>query len=357
MRDFLAIGRRLGQADILFWTLPWLMILIVLGTIAQKTMGLYTAQHTFFASFVFTYGWVPLPGGYTVLTVMTINLICKFLFLSPWTTAKIGIHLIHFAVILLLLGGALTAATMQEGYMALKEGESSMTIRDYHDRVLTFKKNDEKILVDFDALQSSDFFALPFAIKILKTCRNTGIVPRADLGQEDNDGIGAASMAAIQCMPVSPENERNVAGISYRVTGAMNEAENGTYIAFEGRQTEDEIDGYTVRLDRAERTLPFSVSLQRFRRDVYPGTNMPREYESRVTITDGDVKWPAIIAMNEPLRYGGYTFYQSSTAVDQDGQPVSILSVVTNQGWVFPYISGILLAIGLLYHVIWRTRR
>jgi cytochrome c biogenesis protein ResB len=177
------------------------------------------------------------------------------------------------------------------------------------------------------------------------------------LDDPDNVGIGAASMAELVCVQPSPENERNIAGIVYRVTGADDETQNGLYIAFEGRQTEDTIMGLNVRLDREKRELPFTVRLNSFQRDVYPGSNMPRNYESRVTIEDGDVTWPAIISMNEPLRYGGYTLYQASTYLDKDGQPVSVLSVVTNKGWIFPYISGILLAIGLIWHMVLRAKR
>jgi len=35
---------------ILFYTLPWLMVLLVWGTIAQKDMGIYEAQAMFFSS-------------------------------------------------------------------------------------------------------------------------------------------------------------------------------------------------------------------------------------------------------------------------------------------------------------------
>jgi hypothetical protein len=200
----------------------------------------------FFSAFFFRYGPLILPAGYTVLAFMTLNLSCKFIFASQWSVAKIGIHVIHLSVIVLLIGGLLTALTAKEGFIPLREGQT-------RDEIMAF----------------------------------------ADI-PDQRDG--------------------------------MNE-------------------------------LPFSITLNNFRRDVYPGTNMPREYESRVTIEDGDIIWPAIISMNEPLRYGGYTFYQSSTLVDRDGEPISILSVVTNKGWVFPYISGILLGFGLIYHLIWRIRK
>lgn len=354
--QLLKTGRRLARPDLLFWTLPYLMILIFVGTIAQKSMGLYEAQKMFFSSFWFFWYGVPLPGGYSVLAFMTLNLVCKFLFLSPWTKAKIGIHIIHLSIIILFVGGLLTAITMKEGYIALSEGQSGSSVNDYHERTMTFTNDDNQIAMSFYDLKNTTISDLPFNVKILKTCVNTAIRPRENLDANNNEGIGAASMAEMVCADPFVENERNIAGVTYRVSGA-DEGQNGIYIAFETRQTTDQINGYDVRLDRENRALPFSVTLNRFQRDVYPGTNMPRDYESRVTIQDGDIIWPAVIFMNEPLRYGGYTFYQASTLIDQDGQAVSVLSAVRNQGWIFPYISGILLAVGLLIHIFMRVKK
>lgn len=356
-------GRRLGRPDILFWTLPWLMILIIAGTVAQKYMGLYAAQNMFFSSFVFFVRGVPLPGGYTVLTLLTVNLVCKFIFQSEWTRDKYGIHLIHLSVILLMAGGLMTALSAREGFIALKEGESGMVVRDYYDRVLLLEETGHKEresrrhTVSFDRLekgQKIDLPSLPFDIVVMDICENSMIRPRADMG--GNDGIGAASMAQIHCVKPFLEKEQNISGLTYRVTNAADTAQNGIYIAFEGRQTDDIISDYAVRVERDMRALPFTVTLNNFRRDVYPGTLMARDYESRVTITDGDVSWPAIITMNEPLRYKGYTFYQASTLIGRDGKAVSVLSVVTNTGWIFPYVAGILLAAGLILHIIIRLR-
>jgi hypothetical protein len=242
---FLNIGRRLGRPDIMFWTLPYLMILVIIGTIAQKYIGLIDAQMMYFSTLIWWLGPMPLPGGYMVLAVMTINLLCKFIFASAWTKAKFGINLIHFSIIILLVGGLLTAMTASEGFIPLKEGDTR-----------------------------------------------------------------------------------------------------GTIMAF--------ADAPMERGDMTE--LPFDITLNSFRREIYPGTNMPKEYESRVTVTDGNITWPAVISMNQPLRYEGHTLYQSSMLIDRDGQPVSVLSVVTNKGWVFPYISGVILALGLIYHLAFRMR-
>ena len=54
-----------------------------------------------------------------------------------------------------------------------------------------------------------------------------------------------------------------------------------------------------------------------------------------------------LIYMNQPLRYDGKAFYQASFG---KGDTLSILQVVENPGWLLPYISCVLVALGLLIH-------
>src|SRR5262245_41268481 len=51
--------------------------------------------------------------------------------------------------------------------------------------------------------------------------------------------------------------------------------------------------------------------------------------------------------MNHPLRYAGETFYQSSFKPDDSG---TVLQVVRNPGWLLPYVSCAMVAVGLLIH-------
>ncbi|SVA41121.1 uncharacterized protein METZ01_LOCUS93975, partial [marine metagenome] len=57
-----------------------------------------------------------------------------------------------------------------------------------------------------------------------------------------------------------------------------------------------------------------------------------------------------LIQMNEPLRYKGYTFFQSSFIEGPEGE-TTVLAVVKNYGRLFPYISSIIMCIGLLFHL------
>ncbi len=53
--------------------------------------------------------------------------------------------------------------------------------------------------------------------------------------------------------------------------------------------------------------------------------------------------------MNNPLRYRGETYYQSGYN-ELGGKKYSTLAVVTNMGWMIPYVGCMLVATGLLAH-------
>ena len=91
---------------------------------------------------------------------------------------------------------------------------------------------------------------------------------------------------------------------------------------------------------------PYSLTLLKFSHDRYAGTEIPKNFSSRVRLTtpDGIDDREVLIYMNNPLRYGGLTFYQASF----DGERTSILQIVRNPSWTLPYLACGLMSIGLL---------
>jgi hypothetical protein len=90
---------------------------------------------------------------------------------------------------------------------------------------------------------------------------------------------------------------------------------------------------------------PFSMTLLKVTHDVYVGTDIPKNFVSRVRITtsDGREDREVQIYMNNPLRYAGLTFYQQ-----QMGAEESVLQVVHNPSWLVPYISCAMITLGLI---------
>ncbi len=97
--------------------------------------------------------------------------------------------------------------------------------------------------------------------------------------------------------------------------------------------------------------LPYSLTLKNFRHDVYPGTDIPKNFSSLVRLVHpgrGEER-DVLIYMNQPLRYAGKAFYQASFG---KGDTLSVLQVVENPGWLLPYISCVLVAAGLILHFV-----
>jgi len=105
---------------------------------------------------------------------------------------------------------------------------------------------------------------------------------------------------------------------------------------------------YTLAMRPRRWYLPYSLSLKEFRHDVYEGTNIPKNFSSLVQLKDAGRREDreVLIYMNQPLRHDGKAFYQSS----YKGDTVTILQVVSNPGWLLPYVSCILVGIGLIVH-------
>jgi hypothetical protein len=93
---------------------------------------------------------------------------------------------------------------------------------------------------------------------------------------------------------------------------------------------------------------PFSISLLQVTHEKYPGTEIPKNFASRVRLKDeaGHEDREVVIFMNNPLRHGGLTFYQYQ--MNAAGK-MSAFQVVRNPGWLLPYVACIMMGVGLIW--------
>ena len=146
----------------------------------------------------------------------------------------------------------------------------------------------------------------------------------------------------------------NRPGINFHLskTGTM---EDGIYGLFLGQTIPQKVtignQEYVIILRRQRTYLPFSIELLDFKKVMYPGTEIAKSYSSDVNLIEAGISKHILIKMNEPLRHKGYTFYQSSFIESSEGE-TTVLAAVKNYGRIFPYISSIIMCIGLLIHLI-----
>ncbi|WP_167608938.1 cytochrome c biogenesis protein CcsA [Maribellus sediminis] len=108
------------------------------------------------------------------------------------------------------------------------------------------------------------------------------------------------------------------------------------------------VDGLQVAVSYGSRIiqLPFSIYLNDFQLERYPGSMSPSSYASEVVLKDGSTEMPFRIFMNNILKYNGYRFFQSSYDTDEKG---TILSVNHDSlGTSVTYFGYLIMAIGML---------
>ncbi len=107
--------------------------------------------------------------------------------------------------------------------------------------------------------------------------------------------------------------------------------------------------------------LGFPVNLKEFQMTQYEGTNKAKTYASRVSVENQDLHLTteALIEMNEPMKFSGYTFYQSSFNQDEKtGEPLaSVLSVNKDPGRWIKYLGSLILSLGIIWFFVQNRKR
>lgn len=99
--------------------------------------------------------------------------------------------------------------------------------------------------------------------------------------------------------------------------------------------------------------LGFHLTLVNLKWEKYRGTEIPKNFQSRVIVEGAGESRPVDISMNEPLREGGQTFYQYQMNQNQLGATVqTVLQVVKNPNWRTAYIGCLIVALGLIYQFL-----
>lgn len=353
-------GRKLGSTEIFCYSLLWLIVLTVVGSVAQKYVGLHDAQMRYFSSWILWASFVPLPGGRLTMVVIFVNLLAKLIFSTPLRWQRSGVIISHLGAMLLLVGGFITAYQSVEGYILIPEGEQRGYFEDHYAKELTVTRVSSTggnevtayaggLIKVGKKLPLDGFDGVELTIEELH--ENCEAVQRT--GESPLDARGMAATSELQVLPKTGE-DNNRAGAVLRLSG-VGDGEDGLYLALE-RFPPTTIRGaggeelFRVELRPRRYRLPFDIRLEDFEMSKHPGTEMARDFRSHVKVIRGASSQKADIWMNHPLRDSGYTFYQQSY-IDGSRQ-ATVLSVVRNAGRLFPYISSIIICVGMLIHLV-----
>jgi ResB-like family len=460
------------------------IVLVFIGTIAQADEGLYQAQLRYFKQWLV---WGPmlfghqlpilLPGGYLLGTALVVNLLTAHVqrFVLSWR--KLGIHMTHLGIVLLLLGQLATDMLSEESHMRLVEGETRNYIETHRAYELVFiaetgAENQEVVSIPESMVAHSAEIVhekLPFTVRIKEYQINSEVVAREELnkaygtlstalatlegqysspdglpglaqkavespgrlavwqgalkavGESDSKDIlesakrisaqpelagrllgelksrfrgemlarfrkqgGAMAMVSERMSRSEAINPEAIAGASTQGAGAevlavlrpetkamdQNNLPYAVVEILEGGKSlgtwlmSPWLNNQTLQIGgkswraamRGERQYqPFSVKLLKTTHEVYRGTDIPKNFKSRVLISHparGETR-ETDIYMNNPLRYEGLTFFQYQMGKDERAEVgTSTLQVVRNPSWLTPYIGCILVALGMIYQFL-----
>jgi len=360
------VARALSSLALTLVCIGLLMLLVAACTLLQVSLGTHLAvERTIRSAFVW---WttdagvrVPIfPGGGIVGGVLLVNLLfAQFLRLErSWR--KAGMWLAHLGLALLFVGEFSTALFQVESQMPIEVGRT----RDYSEDVRQLElavsdvgdpAGDLVTAVPQSLLRPGAEIAhasLPFTLSVRRWYANSvlGMRKPEDPPSEANAGVGA-NISVREAPEETADDAVNSAAALVEVKDGAQSL--GTYWISNalGAPQGFARDGKTWRFSLRPRRyyLPFSLTLKEFHHDRYPGTDIPRNFSSVVRLSDPSAREDrdATIYMNHPLRYGGKTFYQASFG---KGDALSVLQVVRNPGWLIPYLSCALVALGLALH-------
>ncbi len=114
------------------------------------------------------------------------------------------------------------------------------------------------------------------------------------------------------------------------------------------------VDGMNIILGFGPKVYktPFSLKLEKFVMETYPGSTSPSAYESHVQIIENGKQTPYKIYMNHVLNNGGYRFFQASFDPDRKG---TVLSVNHDfWGTLITYIGYFFLFGGMFVIFFWK---
>ena len=323
--------------------------------------------------------------GRGTLSAVILFIACIYLYRK-----RAGMVLLHAGILLLLIGEFFTALFAVESTMTIREGQTVNFLDRSQKYELAFieysNPNFDRVTVipkDFLKINKiNEFDELPFNIKLNSFMANSSqpqsinnITNFDQLKYPSYKGIGSEYYISNTREVSGAIGERNAPAVDVELFDKKSGNSLGRYIlslwcypnfvnqiwdmpnliSFNGKN-------YRVYLrNQREFSLSpsgneFSIKLLNFVHEKYQGTQTPKDFSSRIRlINSGDkIDRELKIWMNNPLRYAKKTFYQSGYLPEDKG---TVLQVVRNDSWMIPYLSCMIVFVGMGAQFFWSMQR
>jgi hypothetical protein len=383
-------------------TLALLLLITFLGTLEQAEFGLVASQARYFESFFVdridigacwralalnayadignvTFPLPILPGGYTLMAVLFVNLFLGGIIRIRKSPKTIGVIISHFAILFMIAAGAVSYHFAVEGNMSLREGETSDEFLSFHDRVIEIEKvqTDEKakrsvLVIDQSKYQdltdgkgrTFTHESLPFDLMITGWKKHAQPKPDRDGSRADAiDGYFVQEVSTLDESGAALADEALasacVALVQDKKGGAEQKGILWEFAAAPWTVTVGS-DKYLISMVHRTYKLPFAIKLDKTEQEKHPGTERARRFTSWVTKLEDGREEKRVITMNEPVRSEGYAVFQQTFddgTRSGSGVKSSGFQIVENPSDHWPLISCLIVAEGLLLHFLMMLAR
>jgi hypothetical protein len=299
------------------------------------------------------------------------NLLAAHIVRFRLTWKRSGVLILHSGLVLLFVGEFITREFAIEQRMTIDEGQTVNYTEDSRKFELAIidrsdPKEDQITAIPESILRGKGRIVgpvLPFEIEVEQYMTNSALEKpgpgkpnRATAGNMITPGAEQIAVEMPEVSGVEPNQKIDIPSMYVKLFKKGANEPLGTWLLSVWLKDDHiEIDGKKYYLSfRFKRYYkPYSVKLIDFRFDRYIGTEKPKNYSSQIILNDSDmgiVNREQTIRMNEPMRHRGETFYQSNFMNEGTRVETTVLQVVRNPGWLIPYISCILVSVGMLLH-------
>ena len=277
---------------------------------------------------------------------------------------KAGIVMVHAGLILMLVGEYITGLGAEEGRMLIPEFGSANVVLDPREVEIAFVTDTEdgkrKNVVIPEAMiasaQQSDKpiadESMPVTMRIDSWMPNTGL--QSSWKPSDPANVTWNVVERDEVTGTEQAEDRPSAVVTlYSDNKRLGQYTLSTWQFF--KPVTIEVDGKTWQVEMRFKHMPLDYSLQLndFRHDTFTGSRTARNFSSdlRVAAQDEAGSRDAYIKMNQPLRYDGKAFFQSGFFQEPTNRNLgTILQVADNPGAWVPYLSCVVVTVGLTVH-------
>ena len=354
------------------------MFIVFVGTLDQVQIGVYEAQLRYFKSF-FLYFSLPgsefripyFPGGYTLGAVLLVNLIAAHLARFKFSWKKSGIMILHSGLILLLIGQLVTSVFEEESQIQLDQGQTkNYSESPYFDELAIIDQSksdsDEVISIPSGRLIKGQTIGLPAAglqLQVDESFQNAALINPNQLPAQNYPHLRLGPMAVAVAIPKTyKQNERNQPAAA--VTILKDGKAVGSWSLSSGFPQPVQFkvgeSPFAIVFRPKRYYRPFSVTLEEFKHDRYAGTDIAKNFSSKVRLVDPSAheNREALVYMNHPLWYSDFILYQAGFG---NNDQTTVLQVMKNPSRIVPYIACGMMALGLVIqfgmHLISFVRR